>query len=83
MGNSHTRIDWGGLSFSRDVSIGHNNGSITESEFREGASRMMGLGYISPDIAQSVFIKCDHNRKGYLDQNDAYSAYEYLHRLYS
>ena len=62
--------------------LGHNNGSITESEFREGACGL-GFGSIAPDIAQSAFNMYDHNRKGYLDRNDASGAYGYLHRLYS
>jgi len=56
---------------------------ITASDFREGACRMMGLGFIDADIAQSAFNIYDHNRKGFLDQNDASCAYDYLHRLYS
>jgi len=56
---------------------------ITASDFREGACRMMGLGFIDDDIAQSAFNIYDHNRKGYLDQNEASCAYGYVHRLYS
>jgi hypothetical protein len=84
MGNSNTTIDWGRFSFRRNISIGHNHDEpITVSDFREGARSMMGLGYIAPDIAQSAFNIYDHNRKGYLDQNEASGAYGYLERLYS
>jgi hypothetical protein len=55
---------------------------ISASDFRQGACGL-GYGFIAPDIAQSAFNKYDHNRKGYLDRNDAYGAYGYLHRLYS
>jgi len=55
---------------------------ITASDFREGAYRM-GLGSIAPDIVQSAFNTFDRDHKGYLGRNDAFSAYGYLHRLYS
>ena len=82
MGNASGNIDVGNFSLKSGFSLGHNNGRFTESEFREGASRM-GFGYIAPDIAQSAFNIYDHNRKGYLDRNDAICAYNYLNRLYS
>ena len=43
----------------------------------------MGLGHVGADIAQSAFRAFDRNGNGYLDHNDAYGAYGYLHRLYS
>ncbi len=82
MGTGIAKIELPFLKVNSGFRLGHNNGSITESEFREGASRM-GFGYIAPDIAQSAFNIYDHNRKGYLDRNDAICAYRYLHRLYS
>ncbi len=66
-------------------SSGHNlnqDGLITASDFREGAYRM-GLGSIAPDIVQSAFNTFDRDHKGFLNRNDAFGAYGYLHRLYS
>ena len=60
----------------------YNHDRISASDFRQGACGL-GFGFIAPDIAQSAFNKYDHNRRGYLDRNDASFAYDYLHRLYS
>ena len=60
----------------------NHDGLISASDFREGACRM-GLGFIDADVAQSAFNAFDRNRKGYLNQNDAFGAYGHLHRLYS
>jgi hypothetical protein len=67
-----------GNSFARDY---NGDGLITASDFREGAYRM-GLGPVGADVAQSAFNAFDRNHNGYLDRNDAYGAYGYLHRLY-
>ena len=67
-----------GNSFARDY---NGDGLISSSDFREGAYRM-GLGPMGADVAQSAFNAFDRNHNGYLDRNDAYGAYGYLHRLY-
>ncbi len=84
MGAGSAKLKLPGLSVNSGFSFGRNHDEpITVSDFRDGASRIMGLGYVAPDIAQSAFNIYDHNRKGYLDRNDAICAYNYLNRLYS
>jgi hypothetical protein len=60
----------------------NHDGMISAADFRQGACGL-GFGFIDADIAQSAFNKYDHNRRGYLNQNDAFCAYDHLHRLYS
>ncbi len=83
MGAGSGKLILPGLEVKSGFRLGRNHDEpITVSDFRDGACRM-GLGYIDTDIAQSAFNIYDHNRKGYLDRNDAICAYNYLNRLYS
>ena len=77
-GFGYNNYGYGGP-LARDV---NHDGLITKADFVQGAA-MRGWGYEGTQVAAAAFNSYDRNHNGYLDRQDANSAYGYLHRLYS